>query len=171
MLAAFGVRDRVPGFAGLRLPFGGFTVAREGVRSGERLVAIGEIPVADPVLLAVPEAALRMPDRRLRPPVDARDLPLAAREVLRLALLRLAPVVSRRLRDMQEPVVVLPRLHQSPGLVEEVDAAPALLAHSSSASETARSRISSTTIGSASVVVSPSRNTVSIAGDRASPRP
>src|SRR5207247_11238248 len=93
MLAAFGVRDRVPGFAGLRLPFGGFTVAREGVRSGERLVAIGEIPVADPVLLAVPEAALRMPDRRLRPPedgVDARELPLAAREVLRLALLGLA---------------------------------------------------------------------------------
>src|SRR5438034_9888267 len=157
MLAAFGVRDRVPGFAGLRLPFGGFTVAREGVRSGERLVAIGEIPVADPVLLAVPEAALRMPDRRLHPPedgVDARDLPLAAREVLRLALLGLAPVVPPRMREMQEPVVVLPRLQQSPGLVEHGSPALPLLPHCSRAWLTAVSRMPPTKVRTAGVVLS-----------------
>src|SRR5262245_31140041 len=126
---------------------------------GERLERVREVPVADPVRLAVLEAPARVPDRRLGAPedgVDARDLPLATGEVRRRALLGLAPVVARRVRDVQQPVVILAALHQAPGLVEEVYAALPLLAHSSGASATERSRISSTTVGSASVVVSPS---------------
>ena len=72
------------------------------------------------------EAPARVPDRRLGAPenrVDARDQPLATGEVLRLALLGLAPVVARRMRDVQQPVIVLPGLHQAPCLVEEVDPA------------------------------------------------
>src|SRR4029077_11940873 len=128
------------------------------MRSGESFVRVREVPVADSVRFAVLEAAPRVPDRRLGAPekrVGARDLPLGARDVLRLALLGLAPVIARRMRDVQQPVVILTRLHQAPGLVVEVDAPLALLAHSSGASSTERSRISSTTVGSASVVVSP----------------
>src|SRR3954451_21063670 len=63
-------------------------LARRRVRSGERLVGEGEVEVPDPVALADLEAAPRVVQRRLGAIddcVDARDLPLAARVVHRLA--------------------------------------------------------------------------------------
>ena len=63
--------------------------------------------------------------------VDARDLPLTAGEVLRLAFRSLAPVIPRRVRRVNHPVVVLAGLHQPPDLVEEVDAELAVVDASS----------------------------------------
>ncbi len=104
----------------------GVCVARDHVRAGQRLVRVGEVEVADPVLLADLEAAARMVERRLRPPehrVDARALPLAAREVDRFADER--PVVARGVRGVQHLVVLAARprraCEQRPDVVEEVD--------------------------------------------------
>src|SRR4051812_17751057 len=104
VLALFGVGDCIARRAGLRLPLLGLAVPGQRVRAGQRLVGVREIPVTDPVRLAVFETPPRVPDRRLRAPehrVDARHLPLAAREVLGAALLGLAPVIARRVRDVE----------------------------------------------------------------------
>src|SRR3954468_5920763 len=65
VLALFGVGDLVAGGTRLRLPLGGLAVPGQRVRTGQRLVGVREIPVPDPVGLAMLEAAPRVPDRRL----------------------------------------------------------------------------------------------------------
>jgi len=99
-------------------------LAGRPVRTGDRLVGVRKIPVADPIRLAHVEAPTRVPERRLGEAeggVHARDLPLATGEVLRRAFRSLAPVEARRVGGVQHALVVLTRLDQAPDLVEEVD--------------------------------------------------
>jgi hypothetical protein len=100
--------------------------------SGSAIASPAERAFAYPVLLAVLETTARVPDRRLGAPQDrvhARDLPLAAGEVLGATLLGLAPVEPRRVSRVQHPVVVLPRRHKPPDLVEDVDAKSSVVGH------------------------------------------
>jgi hypothetical protein len=73
MLAVFRVGDCVASLAGLRLPLLGLAVACERVRPSQRFVCVGEVPVADPVRLAMLKAAACMPDRRLGSPENRVD--------------------------------------------------------------------------------------------------
>ena len=87
-----------------------------------------EVPLLPVVaLLEDLQTAPRVVERRFSATehgVDARDLPLATREVARLA--DLAPVMTRGVDGVQKLVVLLPRalgaLEQRPDVVEEVDA-------------------------------------------------
>jgi hypothetical protein len=97
----------------MRLEAGGRAlVTRDGVRPRQRLVREREVPVLElaGARLAISEAASCVVERRLGAPergVDARDLPLAAREVRRGP--DLAPVVARRVRGVDQLVVLLGR--------------------------------------------------------------
>ena len=127
VVAIFFVSNLVTEHLGFLLVPRGFLVhAGHPMRPSERLVGEGEVPLLDVVgiRLADLETPPRVVQRRLRAPehrVDARDLPLAAGAVLRLALRCLGPMVGRGVRRVQHPLVVRPRLHQAPDLVEELD--------------------------------------------------
>lgn len=128
MLAVIVVRDVLRELARThRLAARALFVARNVVGARERLERERQIPVRGVVgRLDVGEAALRVPERRLGAAengVDARALPLAAREVDRRT--GGGPVVPRRVRCMDHLVHLLGRalgdLEQLPDVVEEVD--------------------------------------------------
>jgi hypothetical protein len=111
LLPVLGIADSLGELAGLRLEAGSrVLVARDRVRPRQRLVREREVPVLQLVgaRLAIGQAPVRVVQRRLAAPerrVDARDLPLAAREVGRGP--DLAPVVARRVCCVDQLVVLL----------------------------------------------------------------
>ena len=114
---------------------GGFAVARNERRARDRLVREGNVPLL-PVsaLLEQFETAPGVVERRLAATehgVDARDLPLAASEMARLA--DLPPVVPRRVRGMEHRVVLgrraLGLFQERPDAVEEIDSQLAVVGH------------------------------------------
>ena len=113
---------------GLRLPGRDLVhVAGHHVGSCHRLVRGRDVPVGVAGRLVDLEATPGVPQRRFRPAedrVDPRALPLAARQVDRLAVRHLAPVVARGVGAVDHLVVLLRcavgALEQRPGVVEQV---------------------------------------------------
>src|SRR6476469_7872294 len=112
------------GLRGVRARLG--LVPEHAVGAGHRLVRVGDVEVPDAVLDAGVQTQPRVHQRRLTAAehaVDARHLPLAAREVDRPT--HLAPVVPRGVGGVDHLGVLLTRtvghLHQRPHVVEEVD--------------------------------------------------
>ncbi len=136
MLAVVGVLDPRSERAGLgEVVLGGFAVARNERRARDRLVREGNVPLlAVSALLEQIETAPGVVERRLAATehgVDARDLPLAASEMARLA--DLPPVVPRRVRGMEHRVVLgrraLGLFQERPDVVEEIDSQLAVVGH------------------------------------------
>jgi len=101
-------------------------------RARQRLVGVGEVPVVERVALTELEAAIGVEERLVGPPghgVGARDLPCAARAILRLAFRRECPVVGGRVRAVDHQRIVLAGLDQAPRLVEQVHAELPMVDH------------------------------------------